>query len=79
MSRFAVLMYHRIHSAETPVDDARERPWAVTLDAFEEQMGHLVAAGRVAVSMAQAPMKNSCSGLIVPASHPGADGSDPPP
>ena len=54
MSRFAVLMYHRIHSAETPVDDARERPWAVTLDAFQEQMGHLVAAGRMAVSMAQA-------------------------
>ena len=54
MSRFAVLMYHRIHSAAAPADDPRERPWAVTLDAFERQMGRLEAAGRTGVSMAQA-------------------------
>lgn len=54
MSRFAALMYHRIHSAETPADDPRERPWAVTLDAFERQMERLKSAGRVGVSMAQA-------------------------
>jgi len=54
MSRFAALMYHRIHSAETPADDPRERPWAVTLDGFERHMNRLAASGQVGVSMAQA-------------------------
>ncbi len=46
-------MYHRIHSVETPADNPRERPWAVTLDDFRRQMDRLAAAGRVGVSMAQ--------------------------
>ena len=53
MSRFAALMYHRIHSAETPADDPRERPWAVALDGFERQMDRLAASGKLGVSMAQ--------------------------
>ncbi len=54
MSRFPVLMYHRIRSPRAPVDDPAERPWSVSLDAFEWQLDRLAAARRVGVTMAQA-------------------------
>jgi peptidoglycan/xylan/chitin deacetylase (PgdA/CDA1 family) len=37
-----------------PVADPTERPWAVSIEAFENQIDRLAASGRVAVSMAQA-------------------------
>ncbi|HXV12878.1 MAG TPA: polysaccharide deacetylase family protein [Candidatus Krumholzibacteria bacterium] len=54
MSRFPVLMYHRVRSSRTPVADPAERPWAVSLEAFEWQLDRLKAAGKIAVTMAQA-------------------------
>jgi peptidoglycan/xylan/chitin deacetylase (PgdA/CDA1 family) len=47
-------MYHRVRSPRQPVDDVAERPWAVTLEAFEWQMDRLAAAGKRGVSMADA-------------------------
>jgi peptidoglycan/xylan/chitin deacetylase (PgdA/CDA1 family) len=54
MSRFPVLMYHRLRSPRMPVVDTAERPWAVSLEAFEWQLDRLAAAGRKGVSMADA-------------------------
>ncbi|MDH4037450.1 MAG: polysaccharide deacetylase family protein [Candidatus Krumholzibacteria bacterium] len=51
MSRYPVLMYHRILSDRHPVEDPEERPWSVTADAFAAQMARLAAAGRIGVSM----------------------------
>jgi peptidoglycan/xylan/chitin deacetylase (PgdA/CDA1 family) len=53
MTRFPVLMYHRIVSGSCPVPDPVERPWAVTAEVFEGQMRHLADTGRTGVSMRQ--------------------------
>jgi peptidoglycan/xylan/chitin deacetylase (PgdA/CDA1 family) len=54
MSRFPILMYHRIRSARTPVPDPTELPWSVSIEAFQAQVDRLAAMGRRGVSMAQA-------------------------
>ena len=53
MSKYVVLMYHRVVSQECPVpdEDHEERRYAVGLGAFEWQMDHLVEVGRRGVSM----------------------------
>jgi peptidoglycan/xylan/chitin deacetylase (PgdA/CDA1 family) len=53
MSRFPVLMYHRILSDRHPAPDPEERPWAVTAEAFSLQMERLADGGRIGVSMDQ--------------------------
>jgi peptidoglycan/xylan/chitin deacetylase (PgdA/CDA1 family) len=47
-------MYHRIRSQRLPVADPAERPWAVSVEAFQWQLDRLAASGKVAVTMAQA-------------------------
>jgi peptidoglycan/xylan/chitin deacetylase (PgdA/CDA1 family) len=54
MSRFPVLMYHRLESPRTPVADAVERPWSVPLSEFGRQLERLASSGRRGVSLAQA-------------------------
>ncbi|MCI0451023.1 MAG: polysaccharide deacetylase family protein [Candidatus Latescibacteria bacterium] len=54
MSRFPVLMYHRIRSQRLPVADPAERPWAVSAEAFEWQLDRLASLGKTGVTMAQA-------------------------
>jgi peptidoglycan/xylan/chitin deacetylase (PgdA/CDA1 family) len=54
MSRFPILMYHRIRSARTPVPDPAELPWSVSLEAFQAQVDRLARLGKKGVSMAEA-------------------------
>jgi peptidoglycan/xylan/chitin deacetylase (PgdA/CDA1 family) len=54
MSRFPVLMYHRIGSAQAPVTNSEEKPWAVSVEEFEWHLDHLSATGRRGVSLADA-------------------------
>jgi peptidoglycan/xylan/chitin deacetylase (PgdA/CDA1 family) len=54
MGRFPVLMYHRIRSAQAPVTDSVEQPWAVSVEAFAWQLDLLSAMGRLGVSLADA-------------------------
>jgi peptidoglycan/xylan/chitin deacetylase (PgdA/CDA1 family) len=53
LSRFPVLMYHRILSAQCPIPggDQDEARYAVPLDQFEWQMDRIAASGRQGVSM----------------------------
>lgn len=64
MNRFPVLMYHRILSDRCPVPDPEERPWAVTLEAFGWQMGHLRETGRVGVAMGRVHATLAAGGRI---------------
>ena len=51
--RFPVLMYHRLESGACPVRAPEERPWAIPVEVFDEQMRRLRDGGRVGVSMDQ--------------------------
>jgi peptidoglycan/xylan/chitin deacetylase (PgdA/CDA1 family) len=46
-------MYHRLESDACPVAALVERPWAIPVAGFEEQMKRLHEAGRLGVSMDQ--------------------------
>lgn len=52
MSRFNILMYHRVASAQCPVDDPEERRYAVSLGDFERQLGRIAELGYRGVSVA---------------------------
>jgi peptidoglycan/xylan/chitin deacetylase (PgdA/CDA1 family) len=68
MGRFPILMYHRIVSPGCPIpeDDRKEEaPFAVTLEAFVEQIDAVAAAGGRGVSM-KAVHERLAAGETVP-------------